>query len=53
MDWYLKRIDIRRNYIADSTIDPLQDLKNGFGEMDLGLYLINSHYVTNKIGPKA
>jgi len=30
VDWYLKRIDIRRNYIADSTIDPLQDLKNGF-----------------------
>lgn len=30
VDWYLKRIDIRRNYIADSTIDPLEDLKNGF-----------------------
>ena len=27
--------------------------KNGFGEMDLGLSLINSHYVTKKIGPKS
>jgi hypothetical protein len=30
VNWYLKRIDIRRNYTADSTIDPLQDIKNGF-----------------------
>lgn len=30
VDWYLKRLDIRRNYEADSTIEPLEDLKNGF-----------------------